>query len=75
MFTYTENDTESDTRIKNNNVLYKTDHKYKKVFPNNPSFSKNKKTNISNIHIFKKNVQRFMMILMALFTFGIICIF
>ena len=33
MFIYTENDTESDKRIKNNNFEYKTHQQYTNTFP------------------------------------------
>ena len=36
MFIYTENDTEFDKRIKNNNLEYKTHQKYTNSFQRNP---------------------------------------
>ena len=51
MFIYTENDTESDTRIKNNNLQYKTHQQYTNTFPEIHIFRTF--SNCSKIHIFE----------------------
>ena len=44
MLIYAENDTESDKRIKTNNLEYKTHPKYKNKFPTNQPFQNNQKS-------------------------------
>ena len=74
MLIYTENETESDKRIKNNHLSYKTHQQYTNTFPkvlNSRTFRKSvffKKTNF-------KNDQRFMVNCMALSIFCIFGIF
>ena len=52
MFIYTENDTQSDKRIKNNKLYYKAHQKYKNSFPGIQKKTKKRK-NIKCI-FFKK---------------------
>ena len=75
MFVYTANDTESDKRIKNNNLQYKHTKNTKMYF------QQKKRYKIKDEHQYlfnKKEVQndkQFIVIFMALFIICIFCIF